>query len=183
MAPPTLNDVLGGRRELLEMSPIPAVEGRHIVIRRTREPTHGPAGLRCRPMPPLEVTLRQDSATSSIASIRSHEVTIDRPGPAGGGDAGPMGGELLLASIGGCFLSTLYAAAIARDVDLAGTKCTVAGEMAEDPKRFTSVAITVANPGHEPASFDHLVLIAERGCLVIASLRPALAITVKANPA
>ena len=35
---------------------------------------------------------------------------MDRPGPKGGQDKGPMGGEALLMGLGGCFMSNLLAA-------------------------------------------------------------------------
>ena len=58
----------------------------------------------------MQIQIRQTSPTTSETTIRGHRVTIDRPIEKGGTDAGPMGGELFLASVGGCFMSTLLAA-------------------------------------------------------------------------
>jgi uncharacterized OsmC-like protein len=48
----------------------------------------------------MKTELRQISASTSEATIRQHQVFIDRPAAKGGGDAGPMGGELFLAAVG-----------------------------------------------------------------------------------
>jgi putative redox protein len=55
----------------------------------------------------LKIRLRQVSTSTSEATLRDHQVLIDRPVDKGGADMGPMGGELFLASIGGCFMSNL----------------------------------------------------------------------------
>ena len=41
----------------------------------------------------IKVELRQVSASTSEASLRSHQLLIDRPQEKGGTDQGPMGGE------------------------------------------------------------------------------------------
>ena len=46
----------------------------------------------------MKIELRQISASTSEATIGRHKVLIDRPVAKGGGDAGPMGGELFLAA-------------------------------------------------------------------------------------
>ena len=48
----------------------------------------------------MKTELRQVSASTSEATIRQHQVFIDRPAAKGGGDAGPMGAELFLAAVG-----------------------------------------------------------------------------------
>ena len=62
-------------------------------------------------MDEMTVALAQRGQTASVASIRDHTIVMDRPSSHGGSDAGPMGGETLLAAVGGCFMSTFYAAA------------------------------------------------------------------------
>ena len=58
----------------------------------------------------MQVQLRQVSASTTEATLGSRQLLIDRPVEKGGTDKGPMGGELFLASIGGCFMSNLLAA-------------------------------------------------------------------------
>jgi putative redox protein len=58
----------------------------------------------------LKIQLRQMSPSAAEAVIGEHRVTIDRPSSKGGSDMGPMGGELFLAAIAGCFMSNLLAA-------------------------------------------------------------------------
>ena len=51
----------------------------------------------------MKIQVRRTTPSASEATIRGHAVMIDRPVAKGGTDAGPMGGELFLASVGGCF--------------------------------------------------------------------------------
>ena len=67
-------------------------------------------------MPVITVTLNQVDDATTKAHIRDHNIMIDRPESKGGHDAGAMGGELVLAALGGCFNSNLLAAIKARDV-------------------------------------------------------------------
>ena len=64
----------------------------------------------------VTVTLARVEDTTIEGAARQHRVVIDRPEAKGGRDQGPMGGELLLLGLGGCFLSNLIAAARARKV-------------------------------------------------------------------
>ena len=67
-------------------------------------------------MPTISVSLKQVNEATTAAQIRNHAIDIDRPEAKGGHDKGAMGGELLLASLGGCFNSNLLAAIRARDL-------------------------------------------------------------------
>ena len=58
-------------------------------------------------MPVISVNLNQVNDATTEAHIRTHDVLIDRPESKGGNDQGAMGGELLLAALGGCFNSNL----------------------------------------------------------------------------
>lgn len=109
--------------------------------------------------------------TSSTATIRDHTVVVDRPTDKGGHDAGPMGGELLLAGVGGCFASNLLAAASARDVDVGNVAITVEGEPAQSPARFESISLRVTSDRCPADEFEKLVTIAERGCISANTLR------------
>lgn len=66
----------------------------------------------------LAVRVRLVAGSLSLATSRGHSVTIDRPLDKGGTDLGFLGGELVLAGEGGCFLSNLAAAARTRGIEL-----------------------------------------------------------------
>ena len=54
-------------------------------------------------MPEIGVSLRPAGGSVVVGQARDHTVTIDRPREKEGTDAGPMGGELLLLALGGCY--------------------------------------------------------------------------------
>jgi putative redox protein len=78
-------------------------------------------------MTEMKIEFRQVSESTSEASMRDHLVLVDRPQEKGGADRGPMGGELFLASIGGCFMSNLLAAIRARKADVSEVRTQVTG--------------------------------------------------------
>lgn len=127
----------------------------------------------------IAIHIRQTSATTSEASIRKHRVLIDRPEAKGGADEGPMGGELFLAAIGGCFMSNLLAAIRAREADISGAQVEVAGTLAEAPARFASVEMRVSAIYQDAALFEKLVEIADRGCIMMNTLRGKLEVNVR----
>lgn len=89
-----------------------------------------------------------------------------------------MGGELFLASIGGCFMSTLLAAIRSREAPISGVSVKVTGTLADSPARFTSVELLAVAEDANPEAFEKLVEIAERGCIMMNTLREKLGITV-----
>ena len=129
-------------------------------------------------MPAIQIDLRQSGPTTTEAAIRAHRVLIDRPEAKDGHDQGPMGGELLLASLGGCFASNLFAAARAREVALEDVLISVTGELAEAPARFSAIAMRVSGRASGGDDLEKLVAIAERACIVANTLRPALDLSV-----
>ncbi len=92
----------------------------------------------------MKIQLRQISASTSEATIGRHQVLIDRPTVKGGSDAGPMGGELFLAAVGGCFMSNLLAAIRARAADISDVRVEVVGDLAESPARFAGIELRVS---------------------------------------
>jgi len=106
-------------------------------------------------------------------------VLVDRPVAKGGEDKGPMGGELFLASIGGCFMSNLLAAIKTRGAAVTDAKAEVTGTLLESPARFASIHINVSAKYAERAEFEKLVEIAERGCVMMNTLRGKLEVTVE----
>jgi putative redox protein len=127
----------------------------------------------------MKVEIHQRSASTSEAQIRQHKVMVDRPVAKGGEDKGPMGGELFLASVGGCFMSNLLAAIKARGAAVMDAKAEVTGTLLESPARFASIHVNVSAKYAERAEFEKLVEIAERGCVMMNTLRGKLEVTVE----
>ncbi|MBI1357052.1 MAG: OsmC family peroxiredoxin [Acidobacteria bacterium] len=125
----------------------------------------------------IEVSFRQTGPSTTEASIRSHAVVVDRPESKGGADQGPMGGELLLAGLGGCFLSNLLAAARARETPLSDVRAQVTGTLDGTPPRFTAMTIALEATA-DPDQIQKLAAIAEKGCIVANTIRPAVALTI-----
>jgi putative redox protein len=130
----------------------------------------------------LEARVDQTGPTTGKGTVRTHSVVIDRPVEKGGADQGAMGGELLLASLGGCFLSNLLAAVAARSADVANVRVSIAGTVGGVPERFESIEMRVSATYSDVDAMRKLVNIAERGCLVTNTLRTALLITVVLEP-
>lgn len=131
-------------------------------------------------MSDLVATITQVRGTSTSEGIaRSHRVLIDRPTAKDGLDQGPMGGELLLVALGGCFMSNLVAAAGARSIPVEGLQVTVRGTLAAAPPRVAAIELEVRGTALGADVLDKLVTIAERGCIVHNTLAPAVKLTVR----
>jgi len=129
----------------------------------------------------INVNVEQFGETASRGSARKHQVLMDRPEVKGGGDKGPMGGEFFLMSLGGCFMSNLLAAAKTRDVELSGAALDITGTIQGTPSRFAAISMKLSIDGTDQALLKKLVTIAERGCLVANTLKPALELTIDIN--
>ncbi len=125
----------------------------------------------------VQIEVRQVSATTSQAVARQHKVLSDRPEAKGGQDQGPMGGELLLMGLGGCFMSNLLAAVSAREADVQDLHLTIRGTLSETPTRFTAIALEVRGAYADRAAMEKLVTIAERGCIVANTLKNAVTLS------
>jgi putative redox protein len=134
-------------------------------------------------MDQVTLEVKRTGATATCTQIRGHSLVLDRPEARGGTDAGPMAGEAFLASIGGCFLNTLIVAAQARNLPLDDAVCTVTGTFLENPRRFGTIDITVECAACPSADLEHLVALAERGCMVLNTLRGNLQLSVSAQTA
>lgn len=130
-------------------------------------------------MPTVHATVTQLDHSSSLAEARGHQLTIDRPEAKGGQDKGPMGGEALLMSLGGCFMSNLLAAAIGRDIRLSDARAEIEGDLADAPPRYTAIRMRVSALCEPAGDLAKLVLIADRGCIVSNTLRGALDLRVE----
>lgn len=127
----------------------------------------------------VRVELRQISATTSEAKAGNHHLLVDRPVAKGGTDQGPMGGELFLASVGGCFMSNLLAALRAREAAVSGIRTEVTGTLADTPARFVALDVRVTAESGDAEEFEKLVTIADRGCIMMNTLRDKLEIRIQ----
>lgn len=130
-------------------------------------------------MAELKLQIRQISQSASEAAIGEHRVAIDRPLSKGGSDAGPMGGELFLAAVGGCLMSNLLAAVRARDAAVQNVQIEVTGAIAGSPPRFTVIELAVTADTADREELDRLVEIADRGCIMMNTLRHTLEIQLR----
>jgi putative redox protein len=125
----------------------------------------------------ITVELAQVNDATSQAAIRQHAVLIDRPAAKDGYDAGPMGGELLLAALGGCFFSNLLAAVKARKAALSDLEVRVVGTLESAPGRFSRIRLEVTGQG-DHALLEKLTTISERSCIVANTLRDGVALEI-----
>ena len=132
-------------------------------------------------MATISLSLHQNTKTSVQLQNDHFQITVDRPVESGGGGAGLMGGQYMLTGIGGCFCSTLFAAAISRDINIEGLKVTVEATLSEDlPKRFTNILLLTSykNCSH-PEEFDKLLKIAEQGCISVNTIKSGIDLNVR----
>ena len=127
----------------------------------------------------MKIQLRQISTSTSEATLRNHQVLVDRPADKGGADEGPMGGELFLASIGGCFMSNLLAAIRTREAEISEVRTEVTGMIADSPSRFSAVDLYVTADSPSQELFERLVEIADRGCIMMNTLRGKLDVRIR----
>jgi putative redox protein len=128
-------------------------------------------------MAEIVVHVDQIGTSTSRGTVRSHQVLIDRPVPKGGEDRGPLGGEYLLLSLAGCFMSNLLAAARARDIPATDLRIHAVGTLGESPERMVHATLTVSGQSAGD-QLQKLATIAERACIVTNTLRLALPISV-----
>jgi len=95
-------------------------------------------------MPTINVNVNQTGTSASQGVIRNHSVAIDRPEAKGGTDEGAMGGELLLASLGGCFISNLLEAIRTREADIKDVKISIDGNLEGSPPSFTAINMNIS---------------------------------------
>lgn len=129
----------------------------------------------------MKVKLRQISVSACEAEFREHRVKIDRPVSKGGSDTGPMGGELFLAAVGGCFMSNLLAAIRARDARISGVRTEVTALVDGTPPRFVSMELLVSADGEDVHQLEKLIQIAERGCIMVNTLQGNVAVTARVH--
>lgn len=131
-------------------------------------------------MPDITTTISQlDGTTAARTTIRDHQLITDRTIEKGGGNQGPMGGELLVASLGACFMSNLIAAFQGRGIEAKGLSANVTGTLEGTPPRYQKMAMTVSGQGVDRKEMEKMVLIAERGCIVANTLKQFMEVTIE----
>ena len=122
----------------------------------------------------VQVQVKQISASTSECTARQHKALSDRPEAKGGADQGPMGGEMLLMGLGGCFMSNLLAAVRAREAAVSDLSIDLSATLAEAPARFSAVKLVISGNYTDNAEMEKLVTIAERGCIVANTIKDAV---------
>ena len=122
----------------------------------------------------IKVRYQQISASASEGAVREHKVICDRPEAKGGENRGPMGGEVFLMGLGGCFMSNLLAAVQSREAAASDLALEIAGRLAGTPARFEAVHLKVSGNYPDRAQMEKLVTIAERGCIVANTIKTAV---------
>lgn len=101
-----------------------------------------------------------------------HVLPLDRPEATGGTGLGFNGGHLMLLGWGGCFKSTLLAAAEARDIEVRGLELSITGETADSPYRVEQVSMSVTlDADLDEDGKRRLIEIARNGCAVSNTLQ------------
>ena len=122
----------------------------------------------------VSVSVTQISPTASQGMARHHANLCDRPEAKEGTDLGPMGGEMFLLGLGGCFMSNLLAAVRARNEDVSDLRVEVVATLAESPARFSDIELRVSGRYPDKEVMTKLATIAERGCIVANTVRDAV---------
>lgn len=130
-------------------------------------------------MASVSVKVEQINSTASRGTARGFEILMDRPEEKGGTNEGMMGGEALLNSLGGCFMSNLLAAAKARNCELVNARAEIDGDLIDSPPRFSAIHMSIAAECNPPDMLDKLVQIAERGCIVANTLKAAVELEIE----
>jgi putative redox protein len=131
-------------------------------------------------MSQMKIQIVQVSVYASEATLGPHRVIIDRPVEKGGTAQGPMGGELFLASVGGCFMSNLLAAVRARNEPVSNVRVQVTGTITDAPPvRYSAIELSIDADAPRRAVLEHLAEIADRGCIMMNTLRATLDLSVQ----
>ena len=125
----------------------------------------------------VRVQVKQTGPSTSECTARQHSVLSDRPEAKGGADRGPMGGEMLLMGLGGCFLSNLLAAVRTREADVSDLGINLTATLDGTPPRFSAVKLVISGDYSDRALMEKLVTIAERGCIVANTIKDAVNLT------
>ena len=110
---------------------------------------------------------------------RDHELIVDEPLYAGGGDAGPQPTEVFLASVASCFTLAVYHVAKKRSIELPDLRVRAVGEY-QGPS-FVKVRVEVTST-HPRAELEPLLERAAGVCYVSNTMRAVDDIEVALTP-
>ena len=127
----------------------------------------------------MKVVLQQVSPSATEATMGNHHVVVDRPVAKGGSDVGPMGGQLFLSAVGGCFMSNVLAAIKARNAAISNVSAEVTGSIVDSPARFAAIDVNVTAEQGDQTELEHIVTIADRGCIMMNTLRDKLDVKIR----
>jgi len=121
----------------------------------------------------ISIKLAQNSPSAVQSTVNDLQITVDRPVEKGGGGQGLMGGQYMLVGIGGCFCSTLLAAAKSRAIEVAGLVIEISATLSEEgAPSFTAIHIEVScEMPEDPGELAKLIAIAEKGCISINTVK------------
>jgi putative redox protein len=113
----------------------------------------------------LRVVATSEGGWAARVTVRSHELLVDEPPTAGGGDSGPMPTELLCAALASCFCLALVHVANKRGQELPELRVTVEAERAGRELRYGRLRVE-AQAAVETAQLAALVKQARPFCWV-----------------
>lgn len=122
--------------------------------------------------------VRQIGPSTGEGSVRGHTILVDRPESKNGADRGPMGGELILLGLAGCFLSNLLAAIRTRDADVSNVEIRAEADTTGTPARMSAFTLRVSADYQDSELMQRLLTIAERGCIASNTLKEGCDLTV-----
>jgi putative redox protein len=125
------------------------------------------------------VSVRQISDSACECLARDFKINCDRPESKGGGNAGPMGGEIFLIGLGGCFMSNLLAAIKAREAKIRDVEIAITGVQDGTPTHFTKISMRVSAQAGDQAELEKMIVIAERSCIVANTLKNAVQLSIE----
>ena len=133
----------------------------------------------------VDVDLKWMGGKRSEAKIRRFTVSIDNPGESGREDTGPMPTELLLASLGGCFMIDFVRFAEKMRINLKGLCLKISGlrERGENP-RFTQISVSIS-PELERIDYQRiqkLGSLVEKTCTVANTLKNETRVSFRIHP-
>jgi putative redox protein len=125
----------------------------------------------------VKAVVKQISGTTSEAAARNHISLIDRPEGKGGTNRGPMGGELMLMGIGGCFMSNLLANVKSEQLDISDLSLSVSATLEDSPARFSKIVLTLTSACPDKGVLQQLLTIAEAGCIALNTVKTSTVVT------
>jgi putative redox protein len=129
----------------------------------------------------LEVSAAWRGGWATDVRAGGHELRVDEPESAGGGDSGPMPTELFCASLASCFCLAVAFAARKRDIVLRDLEVTVRAERAGRELRYERLTVETTAAA-DAATLARLVERARPFCWVSNTLAAGVAVEYSHTP-